>query len=190
MRVVLCGVGAIGSTAALAGRNLPVSWRLVDFDRVESKNLLAQAFVKQSVGKNKAEALRLQLHNFYGIKAEARGVRVADENVAALCRDADLMVDCFDNFDSRLVLTKFARSTGKPLVHAALSGDGTFGLIRWDERFSADREDEAGQATCEGGEHLPIISLLGAALARSVQDFVKGEPRYDSMVSLSGVQRT
>jgi len=66
MRIVFCGVGALGSTAAVLCRNLDASLVFVDFDRVESKNLLAQAYVKQSVGKNKAEALKLQLLNFHG----------------------------------------------------------------------------------------------------------------------------
>ena len=57
-RILFCGVGALGSQSVLASRNLDAALALVDFDRVESKNLLAQAYVKQSVGKNKADALR------------------------------------------------------------------------------------------------------------------------------------
>jgi hypothetical protein len=190
MRIVFCGVGALGSTAAVLCRNLDATMVFIDFDRVESKNLLAQAYVKQSVGKNKAEALKLQLLNFHGVKAESVGVRVTEENVAALCKDASLVIDCFDNAASRKVLSDFARSTSTPLLHAAVSGDGTFGLVRWDERFVPDAEDVAGQATCEGGEHLPLLGLLCAAIARTVQDFVKGGTRRDSMVGLAAVTPT
>ena len=190
MKIAICGVGALGSTAVLFCRNIDATLRLIDFDRVESKNLLAQWFVKQSVGKNKAEALRLQLSNFHGIKVEAFGVRVVDNNVAELLGPCDLVVDCFDNHDSRTLLSTYARDNDKPLVHAALSGDGTFGLVRWDARFEADREDEEGQATCEGGEHLPLIGVLGATVARTIQDFVRDRSMHDSMVSLSGVTRT
>jgi hypothetical protein len=189
-RVVVCGVGALGSTAVHYCRNLDVELRLVDFDRVESKNLAAQWFVKQSVGKNKAEAIRLQLANFYGAKAEALGVRLAATNAAQLLAGCGLAVDCFDNADSRIALAGAARAAGVPLVHAALAGDGTFGIVRWDERFVADREDAAGQATCEGGEHLPMIGLVGATLARAIQDFVRAGDRRDYMISLSGVVRT
>ena len=189
-RVVVCGVGALGSTAVHYCRNLDVELRLVDFDRVESKNLAAQWFVKQSVGKNKAEAVRLQLANFYGAKAEALGVRLAATNAAQLLAGCGLAVDCFDNADSRIALAEAARAAGVPLVHAALAGDGTFGIVRWDERFVADREDAAGQATCEGGEHLPMIGLVGATLARAIQDFVRAGDRRDYMISLSGVVRT
>jgi molybdopterin-synthase adenylyltransferase len=190
VRVVVCGVGALGSTAVSLCRNLDVELRLVDFDRVESKNLAAQWFVKQSIGKNKAEAVRLQLSNFYGAKAEALGVRLAAANAAQLLADCDLAVDCFDNADSRLVLSEAARAGNLPLLHGALAADGTFGLVRWDERFTPDREDTPGQATCEGGEHLPMIGLVGATLARAIQDFVRDSARHDYLVSLSSVVRT
>lgn len=190
MRIVICGVGALGSTAVLYCRNVDAELRLVDFDRVESKNLAAQWFVKQSVGKNKAEAIRLQLANFYGARAEAIGARLAATNATQLLAGADLAVDCFDNADSRNVLSEHAREIKVPLVHAALAADGTFGMVRWDERFTADREDTPGQPTCEGGEHLPMIGLVGATLARAIQDFAKDGARHDYLVSLSGVVRT
>jgi hypothetical protein len=188
--IAICGVGALGSTCVQYLRNVGAELRLVDFDRVESKNLAAQWFVKQSLGKNKAEAARLQLANFYGAKAEAIGVRLAANNATQLLARATLAVDCFDNADSRLLLSEAARGASVPLVHAALAADGTFGLVRWDERFVADREDEPGQATCEGGEHLPMIGVVGAVLARTIQDFVKSGARNDYLISLSGVVRT
>lgn len=190
LRIAVCGVGALGSTAALFCRNIDAGLRLIDFDRVESKNLLAQWFVKQSVGKNKAEALRLQLSNFYGVKVEAFGVRVAENNVAELLGPCDLVVDCFDNHDGRALLSTYAQANDKPLLHAALSGDGTFGLVRWDARFAADREDHEGQATCEGGEHLPLIGVLASTVALTIQQFVRDRSMNDYMVSLSGVTRT
>jgi molybdopterin-synthase adenylyltransferase len=189
-RIVICGVGALGSTCVQYCRNFDAELRLVDFDRVESKNLAAQWFVKQSVGKNKAEAVRLQLANFYGTRSEALGVRLAATNAAQLLAGCELAVDCFDNADSRIVLADAARAAKLPLLHGALAADGTVGLVRWDERFTADREDTAGQATCEGGEHLPMIGMVGATLARAVQDFLRNGSRCDYLVSLSGVTRT
>ena len=190
MRIVVCGVGALGSTAVSLCRNLSAELRLVDFDRVESKNLAAQWFVRPSLGKNKAEAARLQLANFYGVRSEALGVRLAAHNAAQLLAGCDLAVDCFDNADSRLALSAAARAQGLPLVHGALAADGTFGLVRWDERFVPDREDVPGQPTCEGGEHLPMIGLVGATLARAIQDFARSGARHDYSISLSGVTRT
>lgn len=189
-RIAICGVGALGSTCVQFVRNVDAELRLIDFDRVESKNLSAQWFVKQSVGKNKAEAIRLQLANFYGGKAEAMGVRLAATNARELLAGCDLAVDCFDNADSRILLSEAARAAEIPLLHGAIAADGTVGLVRWDERFTADREDEPGQATCEGGEHLPMIGLVGATLARSIQDFMKSGDRHDYLVTLTGSIQT
>lgn len=190
MRIVFCGVGALGSSAALLCRNLDVQLAFVDFDRVESKNLLAQAHVKQSLGKNKALALRLQLQNFYGIASEAFSVKLTQDNVASLLGTADLIIDCFDNAASRELLSAFSCTENKALLHAAISGDGTFGVVRWEQNFIADKEDEAGQATCEGGEHLPLIGLVAATLARCIQDFVNNTLQRDYMISLNTVSCT
>ncbi len=190
MRIVICGVGALGSAVAMACRNLDVSLRLVDFDRVESKNLQSQAFVKQSVGKNKAQALKMQLQNFHGLKVEAMGVRLVAANAQELLSGAGLVVDCFDNAAGRECISEFVRSQDIPCVHGALSADGTYGMVRWEETFTPDAEDAPGQATCENGEHLPFIGIVSSVLARTVAEFVQDGTRLDSMVSLSGVQRT
>jgi molybdopterin/thiamine biosynthesis adenylyltransferase len=187
MRIVICGVGALGSTCAWFCRNVDAELAFVDFDRVESKNVMAQAFVKASIGKNKAEALKAQFLTFFGVKAEAFGVRLSETNVDALLGKADLVVDAFDNMKSRLVLSAWAKASGKALVHAALAADGTFGIVRWDEHFVPDAEDAEGQATCEGGEHLPLIGVLGSSLARVVQDWLKDKTKRDVMVNLRGV---
>src|SRR2546421_872892 len=125
MRIVICGVGALGSTAAWFCRNLDAELAFVDFDRVESKNVMAQCFVKASIGKNKAEALKAQMLTFFGIKCEAFGVKLAETNVEQLCGRADCILDAFDNIQSRMVLSNYAKKSGKALLHAAVSGDGT-----------------------------------------------------------------
>ena len=190
MRIIFCGVGALGSTAALFLRSMKADMVFIDFDRVESKNLLAQAFAKASLGKNKADAMKLQLANFWSIKSESFPVRLTGDNADKLLERADLIIDAFDNRESRDLLSAYARRTDKPLVHAAISGDGTFGIVRWDERFKPDAEDHAGQATCEGGEHLPFIGVVASTLARIVQDFAEDGARRDAMISLSSVTPT
>lgn len=185
--VAVCGVGALGSHLALFVRN-EAFLRLIDFDRVESKNLLAQAYVKAVVGKNKAEALRLSLQNFYQIKAEARPVRLEGHNVEVLVSDVDLVVEAFDNPESRRCISNYARSQQIPLLHLAISGDGTVGLVRWDARFEPDEAPSPGQATCEGGEHLPLIASIAAAGARAVQDFLSEGLTEDRLVRLDGTE--
>ena len=117
-------------------------------------------------------------------------MRVEPTNVAALSAGAQLLVDCLDNAKGRGVLSAYAREADLPLVHAAISADGTFGLVRWEEHFTADAEDAEGQATCEDGEHLPFIGLVAAALAAVVQEFVTAGSRRDLMIATSGITTT
>jgi molybdopterin/thiamine biosynthesis adenylyltransferase len=184
LRVLFCGVGALGSTAAVLCRTLPVELAFADFDRVETKNLLTQAYTRQAVGKNKAEALRLQLRTFYGVDTHAYPVRLAAENIRAVAGSADLLVDCLDNLAGRRVVLGFAQASGTPSVHAGLAADGTFGLVRWGERFVPDAEDEPGQATCQGGEHLPFIGLVAARLAGVIAGYVRDGARHDARVTV------
>lgn len=183
MRLLFCGVGALGSHAATLCRTLPAELAFADFDRVEAKNLLAQAYTRQAVGKNKAEALRLQLRTFYGVESAVFPVRLTAQNIAQIAAGADLLVDCLDNIDGRLVVLDHARATGTASVHAGLAADGTFGLVRWGDRFRPDAEDEAGQATCEGGEHLPFVGLVAAVLAGIIRDFVRDGVRRDALIT-------
>ena len=189
MRIIFCGVGALGSTAVLFCRNLEAQMVFIDDDRVESKNLLAQVFVKQSLGKNKAQSMRLQLQNFFGISSEAFAVRVTKQNVDTLIENSELIVDCFDNAASRLLLSEAVKNTPKALLHAGISADGCFGIVRWEEKFVADEEDQPGQATCEGGEHLPLIGLVGSTIARTVQDYITTKAQHNYIVTLNGVQQ-
>jgi molybdopterin-synthase adenylyltransferase len=183
MRVLFCGVGAVGSTAATLCRTLPVELAFADFDRVESKNLLTQAYSRQAVGRNKAEALKLQLRTFYGVTAESYPVRLSAGNIAAVSAGAGLLVDCLDNVAGRRVVIGYAERAGVPSVHAGLAADGAFGLVRWRERFTPDAEDAPGQATCADGEHLPFIGLLAATLAGIVADFIRTGECRDAWVT-------
>lgn len=188
--IVFCGVGALGSLAAISCRNLGVPLRFVDSDRVESKNLLSQAYVKASVGKPKAEALKQQMLAFYGLRTEAFNVRLTRLNVRELTAASALLVDAFDNLESRALLSAHARDVGVPLVHGAVSADGTTGLVRWEERFTPDAEPSLGAATCEDGAALPLLSLVAATLARAIQDCVRTGVRADFLVGLDGVRCT
>ena len=70
MKILFCGGGALGSHALQLGRDLEAELAVIDDDRVETKNLSSQWFVKQMVGKNKASALKAQLRNFFGVSLQ------------------------------------------------------------------------------------------------------------------------
>lgn len=171
--VVIVGVGALGSHLALLARNLDVQLVLVDFDRVEQKNVLSQFHTKMGLGRNKAQALVQAFRGMFGVKVEAVPHRLTADNVDTVLGRADIVVDCLDNGASRRLVQDWVRAHDIPCLHGALSADGQYGRVVWDDLFHIDDEDVEGAPTCEGGEHLPFIAQVSAQLAFALQQHVE-----------------
>jgi molybdopterin/thiamine biosynthesis adenylyltransferase len=189
-RVTIVGVGALGSHVAQLLRNDAATIKVIDFDRVEQKNILAQFHGKPSVGKNKAESLKQSMQFFWGIKIQAIPHRLSIDNVDSLLGDTDLVIDCLDNSEGRRVIQAWCRKgTWLPCIHGALSADGQFGRVIWTEMFNIDDEDVQGQPTCEGGEHLPFIGIVSSYVARAAQEFLRNGRRIGFQIHPGGVTR-
>jgi hypothetical protein len=162
---------------------------VIDFDRVEQKNTLAQFHGKPSVGKNKAEALKQAMQFTWGVKVESVPHRLTKENVLQLLGDTELVIDCLDNGASRRIIQEYVRLDPVPTLHGALAPGGDFGRVIWDEGFAIDDESEGGAPTCEGGEFLPFIGIVASYLARAAQVFLKDGSKIGFTVHPGGVVR-
>lgn len=171
-KVVVVGAGALGSHLILLGRNWPVAFSVVDFDRVEAKNLASQFHTKQSVGRNKAVALQQAMAGLWGLKLEAVPHRLGPENAATLLGGAALVVDCVDNAPTRRTIAATAGAADLPCLHGALAADGAFARVLWSPHFTPDEAGE-GAATCEDGEHLAFVARVAAQLAAVAQAFLR-----------------
>jgi molybdopterin/thiamine biosynthesis adenylyltransferase len=187
--VTIVGAGALGSHLALFLRG-EADLKIIDFDRVEQKNTLAQFHGKPSVGKNKAQALGQTLLFMIGLKPTVVPHKLTEVNVRELLINTDLIIDCLDNAASRQLVQGFARDSKIPCLHGALAADGAFGRVVWDENFIIDSEGVAGAATCEGGEHLPFIGVASTLLARAAQEFLATGEKIGFELHPGGVTRT
>ena len=187
--VVIVGAGALGSHLALLARNWEADLKVVDFDRVEQKNTLAQFHSKMGLRQNKAQALQKALTGLFGRRVEAVPHRLTDDNAAALLGGAAMVVDCTDNAEARRVIQRQVQAEETPCLHGALSADGTFGRVIWDDLFTADEEGEPGQATCEDGQQLPMFALVAAQLAVAAQRFLDSGQQQSFQISPSGIIR-
>ena len=190
MRVVVIGVGALGSNMLLAARNAKVDWRIVDFDKVESKNTMSQFHTKMGLGKNKTLSLAQSLNGLWGVKVDTVPHKLTTDNVHQLLHDADLVVDCLDNAAGRIIIQDYVRKHNIPCLHGALAPNGVFGRIVWDEFFQIDSEAGLGQATCEDGEHLPFIMNVACHMANSVLVYIKHQRKVGAEVHPNGFIRT
>jgi len=185
MKITIVGVGALGSHLVQFLRNLDAEIKVIDFDRIEQKNVMSQFHAKNVVGKLKAQALQQSMSFLFGTKLTAIGNKLTSDNVRELLAGSDLVIDCLDNAESRRVIHKFVKAEDIPCLHGALAADGNFGVVAWDD-FVID-DTVTGAATCEDGEHLPFIGLAATCLARAAQEFVASGARHGYRITPRGV---
>ncbi len=188
--ITVVGVGALGSHVVLNLRNIDATIRIVDFDRVDSKNTQSQFHIKPNVGKSKVQSLSSAMQLFFGLKLGTTPHKLTSENDDQLLAGADLIIDCLDNAQARTIVQNFARRAHTPCLHGALAADGGFGRIVWDEKFIIDSEVGVNAATCEDGAHLPFIAITSAYLARAAQEFLGTGRKIGFEVNPAGANRT
>ena len=187
--VTVVGVGALGSHVVQFLRSMDVEIRVVDFDRVEQKNVYSQFHGKPGIGKKKVAALAQSMQLLFGVKIETFSHKLTNDNQEALLA-GDLIVDCLDNHLSRSLVQEWVRTHNVPCLHGALASDGSFGRVVWDENFAIDSEALIGDATCENGEFLPFIAITSAYIARAAQVFFLEDRKVGYEVSPAGSTQT
>ena len=125
---LIVGAGGLGSPAALYLASAGVGYlTIVDDDRVDASNLQRQiAHTLNSVGEFKAESIQ---HAVAGINPDVVVTSVTrradDALLDALVAQADVVLDCTDNFTTRHAINRATTGHRKPLVSgAAIRFDG------------------------------------------------------------------
>lgn len=121
----VAGAGGLGSPTAIYLAVAGVgNVSLCDCDSPELSNLNRQILHNDSrVGMNKAESGKMSLNALNpSIEVQALSVRIEADNVDDLVGDADIILDCMDNFDTRYILNECAIKKGIPFVHASVWG--------------------------------------------------------------------
>ncbi len=183
--VTVVGVGALGSHLVQFLRNEDIIVRVIDFDRVEQRNVHSQFHGKPSVGKKKVEALKQSMLFLFGHKIQTIPNKLVEYN-AEMLLTGDLVIDCLDNQEARSILQNSVRASNTPCLHGALAADGSFARVIWDENFNIDSESGQVEATCESGEFLPFIAITSAYLARAAQIFFQTNEKRGFSISPSG----
>lgn len=122
-RVLLVGVGGLGSPAALYLASAGIGHLgLVDFDRVDSSNLQRQVlYGNRDVGSLKVEAAASRLADLNPhIDIHPYNLRLGAANALDLCANYDLILDGTDNFSTRYLVNDASVLLGKPNIYASV----------------------------------------------------------------------
>jgi molybdopterin/thiamine biosynthesis adenylyltransferase len=177
--VAIIGAGGIGcpAIAYLAAAGIG-TLRVIDGDEVSLSNLQRQIlFGADDVDTPKAEAARAAAHR---LNPDCHVIpinqRVDADNAATLLREADIILDGCDNFETRLAVSDAATRLRIPLVSAAVgSFEGQIGVWRgWEEDapcyrcLVGDTKTDPARTCAEEGIVGALTGIIGSMAALEV----------------------
>jgi len=186
-RVLVVGAGGLGCAVltSLAGAGVG-EITIVDHDTVQPSNLHRQPlYTASDAGRPKAEAAAARLLDYNPtLSIRAITERLEERNATALLAEADVVVDCTDNFASKFLVNDAAVRAGVPAVLASVyQYEGQLQVVR-PERGGSCLRCQWPEATRDGlvgnceqaGVLGPVPAILGQLQAMEVLKIILGLP--------------
>jgi molybdopterin/thiamine biosynthesis adenylyltransferase len=175
-RITVCGAGALGSNLVDSlirqGFN---SIRVIDMDRIETHNIGTQIWSMRDIGRMKTAALVDKVYCASEAEIDAVDKELTSANAKKYLKDSVLVVDCFDNQQSRKLVQDYCRANRIPLIHGGLFAD--FGQVTYDEFYKVPSDQVEGDV-CDYPLARNIILLTVVVMAEEILDFfLSSKPR-------------
>ena len=182
---LIVGAGGLGSPVALYMAAGGVGQLTIcDYDVVDLTNLQRQVVhTTQSVGINKALSAQqtLQAINPEVIVSTVRE-KSSEAQFEKLIAEADVVIDCSDNFKTRYALNRICVKLHKPLVSGAaigFEGQVTVFDMRHDDSpcyhcLFPDMGSEEGMRCAENGVFAPLVGMIGTTQAAEAMKLLLG----------------
>ena len=175
--VTLCGAGALGSHLAdnLVRQGIK-RLKIIDHDRIEEHNVGTQLYGLADVGGKKVDVLKNRLFKAAGVEIEALAQELTERNAKKLLRNADILVDTFDNSAGRRLVQQAGRASGIPCLHVGLAAD--YAEVIWDANYVVPEDDPVD--ACNYPLARNVVLLAVAVATESLLEFVlnKNETSY------------
>ena len=182
--VAVCGLGGLGSCIASALARAGIGRLiLLDFDRVDISNLHRQQYKADQIGKLKTDALAQNLREIAPYtEIRTQSVRITEENLVPLLREADVICEAFDRPEAKAMLVNGVLEALPACYLVAASGmagletPNTIQTRQITRRFylCGDGQNDAADTI---GLVAPRVMLCAAHQAQTVLRILAGE--YD-----------
>jgi molybdopterin-synthase adenylyltransferase len=173
---LIIGAGGLGAPVAMYLAAAGVgNLTICDFDQVDLTNLQRQIIhTTAAVGQNKALSAQATIASLNPeVKVNVETTRLNDDALAARVVEADVVIDCSDNFATRYLLNQLCFSHKTPLVSgAAIRFEGQLSVFdfRHDESpcyhcLYPDVGDDQALRCADNGVFAPLVGMIGTAQA-------------------------
>ncbi len=180
--VAVCGLGGLGSNISVSLARAGIGKLiLIDFDKVDITNLHRQQYKASQIGMLKTDALLENLKEIAPYtEYETHCVRISEDNIYELLKDADIVCEAFDNAAAKAMLANFVleKFPEKYLVSASgMAGIGSGNLIK--TRRISDKfylcGDGISDVNKSGGLYSSRVMLCAAHQAHTVLRIIAGK---------------
>ncbi len=174
-RVLLVGAGGLGSAAALYLASAGVGHiSIADDDEVDLSNLQRQILHRsKDLGRAKVDSAKETLAELNpDVQVTPLHTRIADEQLATLVQQTDLVIDGSDNFSTRFAINQACVASRTALVSgAAIRMEGQLSVFlpqRPDSpcyRCLYKEGEEPDQSCSDNGVVSPVVGVIGSLQA-------------------------
>lgn len=177
MKILICGIGAIGSnlTARLASDLKGCEITVLDKDVVEERNISAgtQYYTREVIGAPKVEALQylIEKNHEKNIHIINREITEKNSDELAVQYIDSLIIDCFDNHQARKNIALRAYHRHIHCLHIGFSQDFTF-AVEWSPKYVAPTDILSGFDICEMPGASAFVNKVASIGALVAEEFV------------------
>jgi adenylyltransferase/sulfurtransferase len=173
-RVLIIGMGGLGAPVSMylaaAGVGHMV---IVDFDVVDLSNLQRQIIhTTNTIGQPKTDSAWTTLNAINpDIRIDAINEVLEGDALLEQVKEADVVVDASDNFNTRFALNRVCRAATTPLVSgAAIRMEGQVSVFSGQPgspcyRCLYPEEGQVGDSCSENGVLAPVVGIIGSIQA-------------------------
>lgn len=197
---LIIGLGGLGSPVAMYLAAAGVGQlTLVDDDTVDLSNLQRQiVHGTANIGKAKVDSAQARLHDINpNCQTNTHKQRLDQSTLNQAVAQADIVLDCSDNFATRFLLNEVCHAHKTPLVSgAAIRWEGQVSVFNYAPNTACYRclYDDTGEdeLNCsENGVIAPLVGIIGSMQALEAIKVLSqvGEPLTSRLFVLDALQQ-
>ena len=176
--ILIAGCGALGSwlSELLACQGYK-TLSVLDFDKVDESNIGTQFYFKSDLGRPKSAQLSANIYRKFGTKVTSVN-KMITLGTSKILKKYSLVVDTFDNWDSRKILFETCSNFNIDCLHVGVAPMG-YAQACWNETYKiGDGQSSIENKPCEYAMASNLVRFAVALAAEIVNDFVdKGHKR-------------
>jgi len=181
--VVIVGLGGLGSPVAMYLATAGIGkLTLIDDDHVDQSNLQRQIIHNEnSIGKSKVNSAKEAIQALNSdCSVNTINKRLNEREFESLLSDANVLVDCCDNFETRFLLNRVCFKTKTPLVSgSAIRWEGQLTTFTMEENTPCyqclyDENSSTDQTCSQNGVVGPVVGIIGSMQALEAIKVITG----------------